>query len=252
MIKFFRFLWMFYLILAGAPNAEAKSPAIRAEAIPSHGQVVLLVQFKAVILDSSRSVSFSWDFDDRDGIQVDKFQKDPTTVYAEPGIYRATLTAANDRGEIGRDVVEITVVPRAYQVHPPIHLTDVHGTAEAPYVIEGYDITNPNGNGIFLERCRHIVIRQCHIHDCGGTEKVFFENTSGMAIFAVDSDYLEITGNTIHDNQKGVYLRKLQGQPSDRQRNSLLGSQRRCHRILQSPSRSGPQCAHGQRRHPLF
>lgn len=211
MINLFHLFWMFYPILAGAPNTEAKLPAIRAEAAPSHGQAVLLVQFRAVVLDSSRIISFSWDFDDRDGIQVDKFQKDPTTVYAEPGIYRATLTAANDRGKITGDVVEITVEPRTYQAHAPIHLSDVHGTAEAPYVIEGYDIANPDGNGIFLERCSHIAIRQCRIHHCRGTEEVFFENTSGMAIFAVDSDHLEITGNYIHDNQKGIYLRTSRG-----------------------------------------
>jgi hypothetical protein len=51
--------------------------------------------------------------------------------------------------------------------HEPIILESVQSSADDPVIIEGYEITNPDGPCISTVHVKHVVIRNNHLHDCG-------------------------------------------------------------------------------------
>jgi len=55
----------------------------------------------------------------------------------------------------------------AYEMHGPIYIEHQETTADNPLVIEGYEITNPEGPGIQVLHVDHVIIRNNYIHDCG-------------------------------------------------------------------------------------
>ncbi|MBU1682479.1 right-handed parallel beta-helix repeat-containing protein [Patescibacteria group bacterium] len=94
----------------------------------------------------------------------------------------------------------------AYTEHDPIVIENMHATAEDPYIIEGYDITNPNGNCIEIMNSENIIIRNNYLHNCG-TDETFQENTDhyreGYATIIGDSSDIIFENNKLDDNFRG-------------------------------------------------
>ena len=57
-----------------------------------------------------------------------------------------------------------------YELHEPIIIEGIHATAEDPYFIEGYEITNPSGICIKVMNSENVIIRNNYLHDCGVDE----------------------------------------------------------------------------------
>ncbi len=70
-----------------------------------------------------------------------------------------------------------------------------NGTEDDPYIIENYDISNPNGCAIYINyTISHFIIRNCSLHD--SESGIYFSDVSNGQIY----------NNTIYNNMNGTYL----------------------------------------------
>jgi hypothetical protein len=94
----------------------------------------------------------------------------------------------------------------AYEQHDPILLDGVHATADEPYIIEGYEITNPKGDCIKILNSEHVIIKNNYLHGCG-TDKEFQQRTDhyseGYATLVGKSEYITFENNTLDGNFRG-------------------------------------------------
>jgi len=109
---------------------------------------------------------------------------------------------------------------RRYETHDPIIIENVQTGSERLYIIEGYEISNPDGPGIQVHNVNHVIIRNNYIHDCGTKisetiqEKV--EATGDArhsmmrnpdltgAINVLNAQSVEISGNRVVNNDYGI------------------------------------------------
>jgi cytochrome c len=97
------------------------APTVQGFADPASGAAPLRVRFSATGLDpEGGQLSYRWSF--ADGTAVGRVV---TRTFAEPGIYRAIVTATDPDGKIARDEVEVTVTPGA----PPTVTADADVTS---------------------------------------------------------------------------------------------------------------------------
>ena len=99
---------------------------ISASASPLSGSGIVLVNFTGSAVGDDGSYSYSWDFDDSDGIDVDKFQQNPSFVCAYPGEYTSTLTVTNRYGDAKIETVNITVNPGVYKDTTGLVFKNIH------------------------------------------------------------------------------------------------------------------------------
>ena len=92
----------------------------------------------------------------------------------------------------------------AYEQHEPILIENIHATADDPYVIEGYEITNPGGNCIEVMNSEHVIIRDNYLHGCGNSLEKEYPHYDGLAIIAGDSKHITIENNKVIDNLNGI------------------------------------------------
>lgn len=151
-------------VLFGRPENGRTALVCVADVTPRSGMAVLDVQCQVTVQGGEVPFSYSWDFDDSDGLQVDKYHTDPSFVYGKPGEYAITVTVTDRHGDTAKDTVHVTVRPRLYQRSAPLEFYDIDHRQKEPYIIEGLDITNANGCGIKLERCHNVVVRNCWFH----------------------------------------------------------------------------------------
>jgi parallel beta-helix repeat protein len=97
----------------------------------------------------------------------------------------------------------------AYEAHEPIIITDIHATADDPYIIEGYEITNPDGTCIEVKNSEHVIIRNNYLHNCG-TALQDEEYHEGYALLVGDAEDVTIEGNVVKENLKGVTAYRTQ------------------------------------------
>ncbi|MCJ7570852.1 MAG: PKD domain-containing protein [Candidatus Thermoplasmatota archaeon] len=76
---------------------------------PYYGEVDLSIQFTGSAFGGTSPYSYSWDFDDSDGIQVDSTLQSPTFIYGIPGVYNVTLTVTDDNGKTDTDTTTATI-----------------------------------------------------------------------------------------------------------------------------------------------
>ena len=144
---------------------------------------------------------YSWDFDARDDLQVDKYHRDATFVFAEAGTYRVTLTVTDSFGQEVFDTLDIEVFPQEVVLGSPITLINQHGTPENPIVIEGLEISSTESNGITLIQCSHVIIRNNFIRGVYSQEP-----HQGIAILVQSSSNIDIQGNYLVNNQEAMYI----------------------------------------------
>jgi parallel beta-helix repeat protein len=103
-------------------------------------------------------------------------------------------------------IILFSDIALAYQTNPPIILDNIHATPEAPYIIEGYEITNPEGDCIKITNSKNIIIRNNYLHDCG-TDKEFQERTDhyqeGYATLIGNSKNIVFENNRLEKNFRG-------------------------------------------------
>lgn len=107
-----------------------------------------------------------------------------------------------------------------YEIHKPIQVENIHTTSDSPYVVSGYEITNPDGAGIQIREVDYVVIKNNYIHDCGvnisedrkkkikergkttlaAMNKPF--DTGGILVFEAVS--VEIYNNEVINNDYGI------------------------------------------------
>jgi parallel beta-helix repeat protein len=94
----------------------------------------------------------------------------------------------------------------AYQTNKPILIENIHATPENPYIIEGYEITNPKGDCIKIINSSNIIIRDNYLHGCGSDEK-FQKNTDhyqeGYATLIGNSTKIIFENNILENNFRG-------------------------------------------------
>lgn len=93
-----------------------------------------------------------------------------------------------------------------YVQHDPIIIKDVHATTETPYIIEGYEISNPTGDCIKIINSKNVIIRNNFLHDCG-TDKNFQKETDhyqeGYGTLIGDSSFITFESNKLDNNLRG-------------------------------------------------
>ena len=179
----------------------SEPPVIQASANTYSGTAVLPVKFSCSVSEGVGPYWYSWDFDARDGQQVDKYHRDATFVFAEAGTYRVTLTVTDSLGQEVFDTLDIEVFPQEVVRGSPVTLINQHGTDENPIVIEGLEISTTEGNGINLIHCSHVIIRNNFIHDLSSQEQ-----HESIAIRVQDSSYIDIHGNYLVNNHEAMYI----------------------------------------------
>ena len=76
---------------------------------PYKGKNDTEICFYGTVSGGTPSYTYSWDFDDSDGIQEDITDQNPIYTYANVGAYTATLTVTDSNGDIDSDMVEVTI-----------------------------------------------------------------------------------------------------------------------------------------------
>lgn len=95
---------------------------------------------------------------------------------------------------------------QAYELHKPIQIKNIQATPENPYIIEGYEISNPSGDCINIINSKNIIIKNNYLHDCGA-DKNFQKNTDhyreGYAVLVGDSTGIIFEDNILDNNFRG-------------------------------------------------
>jgi len=125
-----------------------------------------------------------------------------------------------------------------YEPHDPIVVENVETSPDSPCVIEGYEITNPDGPGIQVRHVDHVAIRNNYLHDCGTriSEKIqdkvkatgdarcammsHPEKTGAINVF--DAKTVEISGNRVTNNDYGI---RVWGHSRRADRVAIFGNQ---------------------------
>jgi len=77
---------------------------------PYDGFVNEIIQFNGNAFGGTQPYMYSWDFDDRNGIQEDSTLQNPNFIYDIPGIYNVTLTVIDDNDKIDEDKTTVSVL----------------------------------------------------------------------------------------------------------------------------------------------
>ncbi len=110
-----------------------------------------------------------------------------------------------------------------YEPHGPIIIEHQPTSPDQPLVIEGYEISNPDGPGIQVRDVDYVIIRNNYLHDCGTKiserRQRLVEETGdarkGMldqpfetgAILVFDAKgTVEISGNVVRNNDYGIMV----------------------------------------------
>lgn len=217
-IRFWRFpVWGLVLVLLSATsitfgvipeNVSAATNTLQMRISVDYSAVKVgeMLNFSANVTGSTGGLWVSWDFDNSDGIQVDKAKATTTFVYGHPGTYTVTATARDFSGSVVQEVLPIEVTERTYVKSLPIMMQNCNATAQNPIIIENLDLTASDANAIDITNCSHVIIRNNRIHDV--TTSNIPRYVDAHAIATLDSSDIKIYGNVISDNFRGVWVHK--------------------------------------------
>ena len=87
----------------------------------------------------------------------------------------------------------------------------MHGTPLSPIVIEGLDVSASDGNAITVIDSSYVIVRGNRIHDT--TAARLEDGPNGNAIWVQDSSHIEIADNLVTDNLRGISIQATPGSP---------------------------------------
>ena len=101
---------------------------------PYTGNICYCIHFFGLPIGGCLPYSYSWDFDNSDGIQIDSTEKNPYHYYDTPGMYIASLTISDGRDDSHTNTTTITISSECVEHSPwPMSCHDVHHTGRSPY-----------------------------------------------------------------------------------------------------------------------
>ncbi|HIE28579.1 TPA: PKD domain-containing protein, partial [Candidatus Poribacteria bacterium] len=129
---------------------DAEEPVAKADLdqIVSVGETVSLDGSKST--DNVGIAKYSWDFDDKDGIQEDAAGAKVETSYAKAGTYTVTLTVTDTSGNKGEDKGSFTVVEINIKL---VDLPSDFFEAGSTYTITA-KVTDTDGNPVTIEEVK--------------------------------------------------------------------------------------------------
>ena len=98
-----------------------------------------------------------------------------------------------------------------YSPSPPIWISGMHGTPQSPIVIEGLDVSAAGGNAVTVIDSSYVIVRGNRIHNT--TTARIDDGPSGNAIWVQDSSHIEIVDNVVADNLRGISIQATPGSP---------------------------------------
>lgn len=130
-----------------SPTAEANGP-YDARAIgffPS--QTITAIDFSSAGSSDpeGQGLTYSWDFDASDGIQVDSTEANPTHTYGSDGTFTVTLTVSDGVSAPGADTATATVTQNA---QPVAVVTAPASSVSVTVTIEGCSSSDGNGDAL--------------------------------------------------------------------------------------------------------
>ena len=89
-----------------------------------------------------------------------------------------------------------------------VFVENLHAPVDDPYVIEGFDVSNVDGDGIVLINCSNVVIRGNRVHDnnydAGEIEHIPVDwSAPGRAVYIENSVNITVVNNTLDHNLIG-------------------------------------------------
>ena len=180
--------------------------ATRTLTISAADKIVVGAIANFTLNDSTKSSSdfITWDFNTKDGIQIDKAGYRATYVFPTSGTFTIRATVKGAKGISISKAKTITIVGRSYQESEAITQQNCQYSAESPLVIENLKISNVVGNAIDLENCSHIIIRNNYITGTDSVDRV--DDSVGNAIHIRNSSDIKIQNNIIINNQSGMLI----------------------------------------------
>jgi PKD repeat protein len=97
-----------------------ETPIVSISASPDSGDSPLEVSFKCIVDYAPYVLSFQWDFDESDGLQIESTDQNTSHTFTEAGNYIVTLTVFDDHGFNERYNVTISVLEQQ-NGHPPVY-----------------------------------------------------------------------------------------------------------------------------------
>jgi len=95
-------------------SSPGSSPVVTASALPTSGDLPLVVQFNATVVGGDLPLSFAWDFDN-DGA-TDSTAQNPIYIYNVAGTYTAVVNVSDVDGDWDTDNVTITVTADTHDI----------------------------------------------------------------------------------------------------------------------------------------
>jgi len=120
-------------------------------------------------------------------------------------------------------LLSITAAAEPYQSHGPIVVLNKPTSPDAPLIIEGYEIANPDGPGIQVRDVDYVIIRNNYVHDCGtnvsqrrqrlvqetgDARKAMLDKpfeTGGILVFDAKGS-VQVYGNRVRNNDYGIMV----------------------------------------------
>ena len=103
--------------------------------------------------------------------------------------------------------INIGEAENTYKKEKHHHVTGVYATHEEPFIIENYNISSNDTNGLLVENCENIIIRNNYIHDCNWAhENDPYDWHEGLAVRIVNCKNVTLENNLIINNKIGVRL----------------------------------------------
>ena len=98
----------------------AETPIVSISATPNSGDPPLEVYFKCTVDYAPYELSFQWDFNESDGLQIESTDQNISYTFTEADNYIVTLTVFDDHGFNERYNITISVL-KQQNGHPPVY-----------------------------------------------------------------------------------------------------------------------------------
>jgi parallel beta-helix repeat protein len=197
----------FLLASSGLTEWASAAPitfSVKAKMLSGELSAMTPIHFTLDVAGGERPFRYMWDFNSRNGQQVEKFEKSPSFVFEKEGDYQVTATVIDASKAVRKSTATITVEKKLYKPNSPISLVNIHGTPENPVVIKGLELTAAGGNAIEIIDSSYVQVEDNYIHDVSSSGPQ--DSEVGFAIKVKNSNNIVIARNRLVNNARSVYV----------------------------------------------